>query len=54
MLACKDERHSRGAALFFNVAHYALRSWPWVVTALCSLAAFGGSVRAASGRRIRA
>jgi SSS family solute:Na+ symporter len=49
MLATKDERHSRGAALFFNVAHYALRSWPWVVTALCSLAAFGGSVRAASG-----
>ncbi len=49
MLATKDERHSRGAALFFNVAHYALRSWPWVVTALCSLAAFGGSVRTASG-----
>jgi Na+/proline symporter len=45
MLACRDERHSRGAALFFNVAHYALRSWPWVVTALCSLALFGGAVR---------
>jgi Na+/proline symporter len=49
MLATRDERHSRAAALFFNVAHYALRSWPWVVTALCSLALFGGSVRTASG-----
>ncbi len=49
MLACKDEWNSRSAALFFNVAHYALRSWPWVVTALCSLALYGGSVRNAAG-----
>jgi solute:Na+ symporter, SSS family len=49
MLACKDERNSRLAALFFNIAHYAIRSWPWVVTALCSLALFGGAVRGPSG-----
>ncbi|MEO8430710.1 MAG: sodium:solute symporter family protein [Acidobacteriota bacterium] len=49
MLACKDEWNSRSAALFFNVAHYALRSWPWVVTALCSLAIYGGSVKNAAG-----
>jgi Na+/proline symporter len=49
MLACKDERNSRAAALFFNVAHYALRSWPWVVTALCSLAILGGSVSNGAG-----
>jgi Na+/proline symporter len=49
MLACKDERHSRAAALYFNVAHYAIRSWPWVVTALCSLAVYGGSVVNAAG-----
>ncbi len=49
MLACKDERQSQAAALFFNVAHYAIRSWPWVVTALCSLAIYGGAVRAAGG-----
>jgi solute:Na+ symporter, SSS family len=49
MLACRDERHSRLAALFFNIAHYAIRSWPWVITALCSLALFGGSVTSASG-----
>jgi SSS family solute:Na+ symporter len=49
MLACKDERHARAAALYFNVAHYAIRSWPWVVTALCSLAIYGGAIRGASG-----
>jgi len=49
MLACRDERHSRAAALFFNIAHYALRSWPWVVTALCSLAIYGGSLRNPAG-----
>ena len=49
MLACKDERHARAAALYFNFAHYAIRSWPWVVTALCSLAIYGGAIRGASG-----
>ncbi|MFN2386226.1 MAG: sodium:solute symporter family protein [Thermoanaerobaculia bacterium] len=49
MLACRDERHSRAAALYFNVAHYAMRSWPWVVTAVCSLALFGGSLRDPAG-----
>ena len=50
MLACKDEWNSRSAALFFNIAHYALRSWPWVVTALCSLALYGGAVAGSAGR----
>jgi Na+/proline symporter len=49
MLACKDEWNSRSAALFFNVAHYALRSWPWVVTALCSLVLYGGAVMGSAG-----
>jgi Na+/proline symporter len=49
MLACKNEREARAAALFFNIAHYAIRSWPWVVTALCSLAIFGGPVTNAAG-----
>jgi solute:Na+ symporter, SSS family len=49
MLACRDERNARAAALYFNVAHYAMRSWPWVVTALCSLAIYGGSLRNAAG-----
>ncbi len=40
MLAAKDERHATGAVLFFNVAHYAFRPWPWIIVALCSLVVF--------------
>ena len=35
--ACKDERHSFFAMLWFNIAHYALRPWPWITVALVSL-----------------
>ena len=44
MLACRTELEARSAALFFNIAHYALRSWPWVITALCTLVMYGGAV----------
>ncbi len=37
MLAAKSEKHALGATLFFNVAHYALRPWPWILVALASL-----------------
>ena len=37
MLASKNEKHSMGAALWFNVAHYALRPWPWIIVALASI-----------------
>ena len=37
MLAAKSERDALGAVLFFNVAHYVLRPWPWILVALCSL-----------------
>jgi len=40
MLAAKNEKHSLGATLFFNAAHYALRPWPWIIVALCSLMIF--------------
>ncbi|MEN0004727.1 MAG: sodium:solute symporter family protein [Bacteroidota bacterium] len=40
MLAAKDEKNAIGATLFFNVAHYALRPWPWILIALCSLVVF--------------
>lgn len=40
MLAAKDERHAMGATLLFNVAHYALRPWPWIIVALCSIVIF--------------
>jgi SSS family solute:Na+ symporter len=37
MLASRSERDSLGAVLFFNIAHYVLRPWPWIITALCSI-----------------
>jgi solute:Na+ symporter, SSS family len=37
MLAAKSERDALAGTLFFNVAHYALRPWPWIIVALCSL-----------------
>jgi Na+/proline symporter len=40
MLAAKSEKHAIGATLFFNVAHYAVRPWPWILVALCSLVVF--------------
>jgi SSS family solute:Na+ symporter len=40
MLAAKNEDHAIKATLLFNLAHYALRPWPWIVVALCSLVVF--------------
>jgi Na+/proline symporter len=40
MLAAKDEKNAVAATLFFNVAHYALRPWPWIIVALASLVMF--------------
>jgi Na+/proline symporter len=40
MLAAKDEKNAVGATLFFNVTHYALRPWPWILVALASLVVF--------------
>ena len=37
MLAAKDESHALKATLWFNLAHYALRPWPWIIVALASL-----------------
>jgi SSS family solute:Na+ symporter len=37
MLASKSEKDSLGGTLFFNFAHYVLRPWPWILTALCSI-----------------
>lgn len=40
MLAAKDENHAIGATFFFNIMHYALRPWPWILVALASLIVF--------------
>ncbi len=37
IFSAKDERHGVGATLWFNLAHYALRPWPWIATALVAL-----------------
>jgi len=37
MLSAKDEKNAIGATLLYNVAHYALRPWPWIIIALASL-----------------
>lgn len=40
MFAAKNERHSLLSTLWFNVAHYALRAWPWILVALASMVVF--------------
>ena len=40
MLASKNENHAIGATFFFNILHYALRPWPWIIVALASLVVF--------------
>ena len=40
MLAAKNENHSLGATLFFNIMHNSLRPWPWILVALASLIIF--------------
>ncbi len=40
MLAAKSPAHAVGATLFFNVCHYAVRPWPWILVALASIIVF--------------
>ncbi len=40
MLAARTERDALSGTLFFNLAHYALRPWPWVIVALSSMIVF--------------
>lgn len=37
MMSAKDERHSLYATLWFTVAHYCLRPWPWIIVGLASI-----------------
>jgi SSS family solute:Na+ symporter len=37
MMSAKDERHSVLATLWFTIAHYCLRPWPWILVGLASL-----------------
>jgi len=40
MLAARTERDAMRTTLLFNVLHYALRPWPWIIVALCSLVVY--------------
>lgn len=40
IFSAKDEANAVGATLLFNIAHYALRPWPWILIALASLVVF--------------
>ena len=42
MFSARDEKNSLLATLWFNIAHYALRPWPWILVALASLILFPG------------
>jgi solute:Na+ symporter, SSS family len=37
IFCAKDEKHSLWATLWFNIAQYAIRPWPWIITALASV-----------------
>ncbi|MCL2026668.1 MAG: Na+:solute symporter, partial [Leptospirales bacterium] len=37
IMSSKDEKHARLATLWFTIAHYAVRPWPWIIVALASL-----------------
>jgi Na+/proline symporter len=50
IFSARNEKHGVLATLWFNVAHYALRPWPWIVVALCSLVLYdGAAVNPATG-----
>jgi SSS family solute:Na+ symporter len=42
MFCARDERHSLLATLWFNIAHYGIRPWPWILTGLASVILYPG------------
>ncbi len=37
MMSAKDEKHALMGTFFFQVAHYAIRPWPWIIVGLCAM-----------------
>jgi len=37
MMSARDEKHSLFATLWFTIAHYCIRPWPWIIVGLASL-----------------
>jgi SSS family solute:Na+ symporter len=40
MMSTKNEKHAVFATLFFQIAHYALRPWPWIIVGLCAIVVY--------------
>jgi len=49
MMSTKNEKHAVMATLFFQIAHYALRPWPWIVVGLCALVVYPDLSQAEAG-----
>lgn len=49
ILSARDERHGLLSVLWFNFAHYALRSWPWILAALAVIVLYPGLDHPESG-----
>jgi len=43
IMATKNEKHGMLATLWFNIAHYTIRPWPWIIVALCALVIMPGN-----------
>jgi SSS family solute:Na+ symporter len=50
IFSAKDERHGLLSVLWFNIAHYALRPWPWILAGLAAIVLYPGMDRAAAER----
>ena len=49
MLAARDSKHAVKGTLWFNIAHYVIRPWPWILTALAAMVVFPELVTAPVG-----
>jgi Na+/proline symporter len=54
IFSARSERDGVLATLFFNVGHYALRPWPWIVTGLCTVLLYPGGVEVAGKKDVEA
>jgi SSS family solute:Na+ symporter len=49
IFSARDERHGLLSVLWFNLAHYALRPWPWILTALVAVVLYPGLAQPEKG-----
>jgi SSS family solute:Na+ symporter len=50
IFSARSENDALGASLFFNIAHYALRPWPWILVALATLVLYPHGVIGNDGK----